>query len=201
MIITQIVPGKRHRVYLYLDGEYAASIDEEVFYRAGYAQGDALPEEALAALQEETDNRYAYDRALQILSFRDHSCGELRQKLRLKGMPEAAAQYAVDRLCELELLDDTKYAFSLAEELSLRRNMGAKRILSELLQRGIDRDTANEAVDALESDERETIAQLLETKFQGKFEDEKGRNRTLAALARMGYAYGDIRAALEEYDD
>ena len=83
--------------------------------------------------------------------------------------------------------------------------MGKKRIEQELRQRGISRETASECAEELDGDDVERIKNLLETKFAGKFSDEKGRRRTFNALTRLGYGYSDIRSAMrsvdEEYED
>lgn len=80
-----------------------------------------------------------------------------------------------------------------------------KRIEQELRQRGISRETACECTEELDGDDAERIKKLLETKFAGRFFDEKGRRRTFNALTRLGYGYSDIRSAMrqadEEYED
>lgn len=41
------------------------------------------------------------------------------------------------------------------------------------------------------------IIELLRGKYRAAFSDEKSRRRAVNALLRMGYAYTEIRAALE----
>ena len=102
-------------------------------------------------------------------------------------------------------VNDERYAHTLAQELYERRGMGKKRIEQELRQRGISRETASECAEELDGDDVERIKNLLETKFAGKFFDEKGRRRTFNALTRLGYGHSDIRSAMrsvdEEYED
>ena len=115
------------------------------------------------------------------------------------------AREAVERLEEMGYVNDERYAHTLAQELYERRGMGKKRIEQELRQRGISRETASECAEELDGDDVERIKNLLETKFAGKFSDEKGRRRTFNALTRLGYGYSDIRSAMrsvdEEYED
>ena len=115
------------------------------------------------------------------------------------------AREAVERLEEMGYVNDEHYAHTLAQELYERRGMGKKRIEQELRQRGISRETASECAEELDGDDVERIKNLLETKFAGKFSDEKGRRRTFNALTRLGYGYSDIRSAMrsvdEEYED
>ena len=83
--------------------------------------------------------------------------------------------------------------------------MGKRRIEQELRERGVSRDIASACVEELDGDDVERITALLNTKFAGRFSDEKGRRRTFAALTRLGYSCSDIRSAMrqadEEYDD
>ena len=87
----------------------------------------------------------------------------------------------------------------------LRRKVARRSGAEELRQRGISRETASECAEELDGDDIERIKNLLETKFAGKFSDEKGRRRTFNALTRLGYGYSDIRSAMrsvdEEYED
>ena len=111
------------------------------------------------------------------------------------------AREAVERLEEMGYVNDERYAHTLAQELYERRGMGKKRIEQELRQRGISRETASECAEELDGDDVERIKNLLETKFAGKFSDEKGRRRTFNALTRLGYGYSDIRSAMRSVDE
>ena len=111
------------------------------------------------------------------------------------------AREAVERLEEMGYVNDERYAHTLAQELYERRGMGKKRIEQELRQRGISRETASECAEELDGDDVERIKNLLETKFAGKFSDEKGRRRTFNALTRLGYGYSDIRSAMRSLDE
>ena len=129
----------------------------------------------------------------------------IRQRSSSEKLPAAPAREAVERLEEMGYVNDERYARNLAQELYERRGMGKKRIEQELRQRGISRETASECAEELDGDDVERIKNLLETKFAGKFSDEKGRRRTFNALTRLGYGYSDIRSAMramdEEYED
>ena len=129
---------------------------------------------------------------------------KLQRKVARRSGTEFARE-AVERLEEMGYVNDERYAHTLAQELYERRGMGKKRIEQELRQRGISRETASECAEELDGDDVERIKNLLETKFAGKFSDEKGRRRTFNALTRLGYGYSDIRSAMrsvdEEYED
>jgi len=138
-----------------------------------------------------------WNRALWYLGRRDYGVKELRQKLLRqrpdKPMPcEEDIDRAIERLLELDLLNDERYAQRLAEALS-RKGFGARGIAFELKKRGVE----EEAVAPMEDSER--IKELLQTKYRVKLGDEKGRQAAFNALLRRGFGYADIRAAMKDY--
>ncbi len=156
-------------------------------------------DEAAAFLRKATARR-AFNKGASLLSYQDRTRKQLVTRLR-EDFPEEAAEAAADRLEELRLLDDTRFAEQYAAELLRRKRCAPRRILQELLLKGVDRETAEAAVEALDFSPQASIIELLETKFAGKFGDEKGLRRTVAALQRLGYGYSDIRGALREIEE
>ncbi|MBQ9605183.1 MAG: regulatory protein RecX, partial [Firmicutes bacterium] len=135
-----------------------------------------------------------------LLEYRDHSRKELRLKL-LRNFSPQAADSAIEKIVEMGLIDDARYAQKLAEELLRRKRLSPSAIRSELIMRGISREDAQNVCDLLDVDERQAITELLETKFASKLSDEKSRSKVFSALLRMGYSYSDIRAAMRLTDD
>lgn len=194
---VSVKDGKNGKIHIYLDGEYRATVDKDWWYSEKYRNLKEITEDELTELLSSVGFRRAYNKALDFLSRRPYSEKEIKRKLKEKDFDESAIEYAVNRLKELSLLDDERYAETLAEHLYTNKHFGAKRILQELNLRGVDRETAQNAVLALDKDEINSIVLLLEHKFKGKFNDEKGKQRTVAALLRYGYSYSDIKTAFQ----
>lgn len=200
-MIVSVKNGKGNKIHIYLDGDYKATVDKEWWYSEKYRNCKEITEEELTELLSSVSFRRAYNKALDLLSRRPYSEKELTRKLREKDFSDEAAEYAVNRLKELSLLNDEHYAQMLCEHLYNTKLYGTKRIMQELIFRGIDRETARNAVLALDKDEVNSIVLLLEGKFKDKIKDEKGRQRTVAALMRYGYSYSDIKSALKIADE
>lgn len=200
-MIVSVKNGKGNKIHIYLDGDYKATVDKDWWYSEKYRNCKEITEEELTELLSSVSFRRAYNKALDLLSRRPYSEKELTRKLREKDFSEEAAEYAVNRLKELSLLDDERYAEMLAEHLYTNKHYGEKRIMQELIFRGIDRETARNAVLALDKDEVNSIVLLLEGKFKDKIKDEKGKQRTVAALLRYGYSFSDIKAALKSAEE
>ena len=79
-----------------------------------------------------------------------------------------------------------------------RKGYGAARIRQELTRRGIDRDTAEAAMQTFSPDEAQMLA-LLEKRLRGDVSDRKEVEKAVAALQRRGFAWNDIKRALETY--
>lgn len=203
--LTQIKETKKGRLALFLDGEFVFSLDEETFARANLHEGDDLESWQVEDLRKQSDTRRALDKAMDYLSLRDHASGELYQKLCRKFDAPSAA-YAVARAGELGLLDDAGFARRRAAEL-LRKRKSRREILTDLAAKGIDRDTAAEAVEALyecneegEDPELATARALVQRHYAAKLAAGK-RDQVAAALARRGFSHAIIREALAADDD
>ncbi len=199
MQITAIEPRRKSLVEIYIDGQSAGKVDLETVLRQNLQAGDEMTDAQWSALCAESDATRARSYALWLLGSRSYTTAQLKEKLRGQYGAEAA-EAASARMQELGLLNDAEYAYRCASDLFRLKHFSSARVIQELRQRGIPADIAErataEAADLFAPDAQEAVAELLRTKFAGKYQDEKGRRRTVAALYRMGYRWDDIRAAM-----
>ncbi|HIX10357.1 MAG: regulatory protein RecX [Clostridiaceae bacterium] len=141
--------------------------------------------------------RAALDAAAKQLSYRALSTQLLRDKLLEKGHSEDAVEYALAWLTERRLLDDAAYAESVVRGYK-RRGYGAMRIRQELTRRGVDRETAEAAMQSFSAD-REQLCSLLDKRLHGDVSDRREIDKAVAALQRRGFSWGEIRDALAAY--
>lgn len=184
-------------MHIFVGGEYSLTADRDFVLSLGFCENQEITEEQFEALKASVGFRRAYNKACELLSMRDHSRKELITKLRQKGHAEYAEQ-AAQRLCEYGYIDDERFAEAYAEELRRVKRFGKCRIMQELFRKGIDGETAENAVGGLEFDE-DSLLSLLERKYGRCLDTEKGVKRAVNGLLRMGYAYGEIKDALEQY--
>ena len=182
-------------MHIHLDDVYALTVSADFWFSCGLRSGDDVDEDTLREFTANAANSAAYNKALDLLSRRDHGKKELARKLTVSAGAEAAG-FAVDKLETLGLIDDNAYAGKLAEELSRRKGLSATGIRAELLRRGIEREIADNAIEGLDIDAQERIIELLNGKYANRMNDEKGKQRVYNALVRLGYAHADIRAAM-----
>lgn len=199
MIITAIEPRRKSLSAIFIDGEYALKLDTETVITEKLKIGSEIDDDRLLELIKASDAKRAKEKALWLISYRDHSEGELRQKL-LRDFGEEAVDKAVHRLCELGLINDENFARKYAESLS-HKHMSQRQIQQKLRQKGLDRDLTSEAVEDLDLDEKEEIRALINKKYLRKLSDEGDLRRTIAALQRRGFGYSDIRSVIEEFTE
>ena len=201
--ITAVKETKRGRFALFVDGEFAFSLDPETFADAGLHEEDEIEPSRLEELRRKSDTRKAVDRALDILALRDHAAGELYQKLCRKFDPHSAAA-AVAKAEELGLLNDADFARRRAAEL-MRKRKSRREVEQDLNAKGIDRETAARVLEELYAPEDgpdpelAAACALVERQYARKLAEGK-RPQVMAALARRGFSYAVIRAALEVAD-
>ncbi|MBR2279630.1 MAG: regulatory protein RecX [Ruminococcus sp.] len=198
MIITNIVPKRKKLSAVYIDGEFALKIDTETIISSPYSVGSEIDDEQLKELIDRAEEKRAKEKALWLLSTRDHSKRELETKIRKTNSAESA-QKAVERMEELGLVDDEKFARRYAEELINIKHLSVRGAKYKLTEKGIDKNLADEILEELAPDPREHIEILIEKKYRKNLSDEKGRRKTVAALQRMGYSWGDIKAVMSNY--
>lgn len=199
MIITKASPKRKGLTALYIDGEYALDVDTETLLSSRFTVGSELDDDELLELVEASGEKRAKEKALWLISYRDHSRRELLDKLK-KTSGERHSERAVERMEELGLVDDRKYAERYARELINVKHLSVRAAMYKLSQKGIDRELSESILEELDPDPREHIAAVIEKKYRNSLSDEKARRRAVAALQRMGYGWSDISAVLEEYE-
>lgn len=196
--------GRKDKIHIYIEGEYRLTVDEIFWFSCGYISGDEIDEEELTAFEEAAGSRRAFNSALNSLDYRDHSEKEIRAKLMRKHGAEYVDE-AVEKLIELDLINDRRYAENYARELFEHKKFGKIRIKSELIAKGIASDIASETVNSLFEDEEpdniQRIVDIIEKKYYNRMNDEVGRKKVFSALQRMGYTFSDIREAMSEFSD
>ncbi|MBR1483003.1 MAG: regulatory protein RecX [Ruminococcus sp.] len=199
MKITAIKPRRKALSAVYIDGEFAVNLDTQALLENRVNVGMELNDEELHELIVRSNDRRAKEKALWLISYRNHSKKELRDKIR-RTCDADAAEHAVERMEELGLVNDRDFAESYARKLLYTKRMSKRAAAIELRRKGIDREIIDEVLDSMEIDEQEQIRQVIARKYPN-VSDEKIRRRAVAALQRLGYGWEDIKAALQDLDE
>lgn len=194
MIITS-QKGRGRKLHILIDGEYRITTDIDFWPELGVKDGSSVSDDEWLLLVEKINYRKAINKAADFLSRRSHSVHELKVKL-MRTCDEASAQKAIDRFTELGYLDDESFAKELAAYLFKNKNYSTNHVRNELFKRGVDREIIMAVVSETENDPVESIMTIISKKYADRLSDDKGRQKTVAALMRKGFLYSDIKDAL-----
>ena len=141
--------------------------------------------------------RKALGRALNLISYRQRTEWELRERLaeRFEG---DVVDRAVDRLKEQGLVDDEAFARLWSGSRTRKSPRSARALVRELTAKGISRAIADEAV--LELDDEDT-ARMAAAKFARRLSGndyEQFHRRLWQHLQRRGYTGSVARKAVSE---
>ncbi|MCL2296875.1 MAG: recombination regulator RecX [Proteobacteria bacterium] len=126
---------------------------------------------------------------IRMLARREYGRAELVQRLSQRGVAADEIESVLDEMTALGFLSDARYAESLVRQ---KQGRYAKRAIAHTLkERGLDRDTAEAALSALETtDETDEALALWRKRFGAPPQDERERHRQLRFLLSRGYSTG-----------
>jgi regulatory protein len=197
MRITALEPQTQHpeRVNLYLDGSFSLAISAELMLKLDLHVGRELSAADLAELQDEQARLQAVERAINYLSFRPRSQAEVRRYLRKKATPPQIIEAVLERLQQLDYVDDRAFASFWQENRQQFSPRGSQAVRNELRMKGVDRDIINETVS--DEQDEELARRAAHRKAQSllqvpEMDYTTFRNRLGGFLVRRGFAYDVI---------
>jgi regulatory protein len=198
-VITALEIQKRNkeRVNVYLDDEYAFSLD--IMSAATLRKGQTLSQAEIEALQTQDEVSRAVDRAVRFLSYRPRSVAEIRRNLAEKQTPEAVIDQAVERLQKLGYIDDRAFAAFWVENRNTFKPISPRALRYELRQKGVaDADIAA-ALAGLDSHDAAYRAAQGQIRRHRSKSREEFRQKISAFLMRRGFGYDTIREVVEQW--
>lgn len=206
MIVTDVSPFKGSMMCVELSGgglaqEMKIYIHSEIIRKYNIAKGMELSEEEADRLIYENDLRRARERALYLMESRDHSYRELFDKLE-KNYSEDICFEVCNRLAEIGVINDRRYAEKLCRQLFEVKKLGRYRVKQEMRLKGLGSEIIEEAMENFSEEDEpfERLEKLVEQKYERYLTDRKGVEKVKNALARKGYSFGEIKEVLDLYD-
>ena len=172
MLITAVEPRRKAMCALYIDGEYVMNLDARTVIENRFDVGREIDDEELHEIIRLSNERRAKEKALWLISYRDHSKKELTEN----------------------------FARRYAEQLLFSKHNAPRGAVRQLVQKGIDRELAEEIIEEIDFDPYDGIRAVIDRKYKN-INDEKIRRRAVAALQRLGYGWDDIKTVLREYTE
>ena len=193
------------RVSVYLDGEFAFGIHEDLVVKHSLQVGATLTPEGVRELERDEQYVDAKQAALDYLAYKPRTEEEVRRKLRQEDVPSPVIEDVIARLYELEYLDDEAYAHDYAHNRFSSKKYGPVRIRRELTERGVDRRLADAAVDELFAEVDVTAAAWTHAekrwpRLAGEDDPRRRRQKMYRYLRRRGFTSNTIRPILDELE-
>lgn len=185
-------PGKSWTVAL--EGGDTLRVPEGAVLEFELYDGRELEEEELAELKAAAFASALRTKAVNMLSARQMSAGQLNEKLMAKGATDRQAAEIVAWAIDIGLLNDEEYAKALARHYQAK-GYGIYKIKDELYRRRVPRQYWEEALASLE-DPEEIIDAFLAKKVRDPG-DRKEIKKASDALVRRGFSWSQVSAGME----
>ena len=143
----------------------------------------------------------AYTTALTLLSRRELSTRQLRERLARRKFDRDAIDAAVERLTRDRTVDDRRVAVASARMEAAIKGRGKRRVLQSIQRLGVSADVAEAAVAEVygDLDEAALLDRAIEKRLKGtpvRELDDKGKARLIRHLVAQGFDPSQVFARL-----
>lgn len=199
MVIRELKPSQ------HVADRWLAVLEDGTILRLGECEvldfnlyaGRTLTDEEAEAIQAAAQKSARKEKALSYAGGKPTSRRDLAHKLAQWGADEAEQQAVCDRLEELGVLNDEQYG-ALVTRHYAAKGYGIKKIQDELYRRGVPRELWADALAQLD-DPAETLDRLVAARLKGQEPTREALKKVSDHLARRGFGWQDISAALRRY--
>jgi regulatory protein len=191
------------RASIYIEDKFAFGVNVPTIEHFRLRKGDEVDSilyEKISAFDQTISARRA---AQKFLNTRRRTERDVRRKLQQNEIPDEFIDMIIDELKEAKLIDDAAYAQAFIHDRLLTKSVSKGKLALELQSKGIDRMTANEALQGISSDDEEIDRALDAAKkklpgLERKESDHRRRSQKLYAfLAGRGFTGTTIKKTLE----
>jgi regulatory protein len=152
------------------------------------AVGQQLSEQDFNALKAEAERITVLQKAVDLLSRREHSTQELRLKLKKRDYDQTVIEQVLSTLGHKGYLDDQRFAAMWIRSRLRKKPESQFALKAGLMNKGVDADTAERAIREAEIDWQDVLVKAAKKKMD-KTADTK---KVLAYLVRRGFSYPEV---------
>lgn len=205
-VITKITQQKRlkNRFNIFLDKEYAFSVDEEVLITYALQKDQTLSEEKIAEIMDSESYQKAYLMAVNYISYRMRSEKEVRTHLRDKEIGKMEIDKIIDTLLERKYLNDAQFSLAFVKDKMNQTTKGPRMIKQELFEKGVTGKVAEDALSQYAFEAQFDVAfkwAAAQLRRKSRDSHRNRRDKVRASLMQKGFAADVIQAVLEEVNN
>lgn len=195
----------QNRVNIYIDESFAFGLHMDIVVAESLSKGVELSEDRIQSLLEEDSYLKAREKALYFIGYRSRSIEEVRARLSRESYGSRAIERVIERLLELNMLDDRIFAREFVKGQLGNKGYGPMRIRQSLKNKGIaDTIIETELNTAFKETDPEKLAAKSASKIflrLSRFSDSNVRKRKLSDyLSRRGFRFDQMDLAFEKLD-
>jgi len=198
--ITAIRTGRtqRKRVNMFLDGQFAFSLESSVVAQEKLHVGQELTCETIEALGQSDKIDRCYNAAIHYLSYRPRSTYEIRERLHRRGFDGNTAKAVIEKLMQQGLVDDIAFAQFWIDNRESFSPRSKKLTGLELRKKGIAADIIDQVVGGIDENESAYQAAVSKANRLPRSDYKLFRRRLTDFLKRRGFDYTLINHTVQQ---
>lgn len=208
MIITSIEEQKnnKNKVSVFIDSVFSFGITKEELIKLKLSENKEISQEEINKIKNHIIFEKAKNRSFKILSFRQYSKLELKNKLLAELFPNDIVDKVIELLENYKYINDFEFTKSYIKNRYITKGYGINKIIFELKRLGINEtdiiNIYNETIKKFSITEEDKIRELINKKLKGKVtdfeENPKLKKKLFDYLYRRGFYYETIMNVLKE---
>ena len=181
--------GKKAMYSVFLDGNFACSLDEYSIYKHQLMVGMDIEKQTLEEVQQECMQDSAFNACLDLLSKMLKTKKQITEYLQKKGYLPKIIQSVINKLEEYGYINDKYYAESFVNFKA--NSSGRYKIKNELKQKGVSDDIIEETLNTLENQD-DVIANIALKYIKNKERTPEMFAKLSRHLAGKGFMWDEI---------
>jgi len=191
-IKQQVKRGDRYSIFV--EGKYSFSLSESALLQSKLTSGQELSQEQVGEYKKLSADDKLYNRTLRYVAMRPRSRWEVEFYLQRKQASPALIEQILNKLSDIDLLNDAKFATAFVNDRRLLRPTSKRKLMAELRKKRLPDDIIQQAIKGEDGEEQAALQAVIERKRrQTKYQDDE---KLMQYLARQGFGYDDIKSAL-----
>ena len=188
--------GRSKRINIFLDGNFAFSLEAEVAVKEGIQVEQVLSTDEIKALAETDNLQRCFNAASLLLNYRPRSESELRQRLCRRGFTNTTVDNTILKLREKGLVEDTAFARFWKENRDYFSPRSRSLTRLELRQKGVAEDIINRVVEDIDDEDNAYRAGVKKARNLSRSDYQQFRRRLGDHLKRRGFNYAVINSTV-----
>ncbi len=186
--------------FVFADDEIWGILPDKILHFFSLNSQTELNLKSWRELQHEIE-KFAWDKLLNFLSYRERSVGECRSYLKQLPLETNLIGKLIHKAISFNYVNDSRFAELFVESL-IEKNKNVREIKNKLIEKQINEKLINETIEKIYSPQKQDEILTINVKKTllrfSKFSDEEIIKKTLNYLTRRGFPYWEVKEKLEE---